>query len=26
LDIDITFKYIRYTGYIVLNYWPNEMS
>ena len=26
LHIDITFRYIRYKGYIVLNYWPTNMS
>jgi hypothetical protein len=26
LDIDITFRYIRNKGYIVLYYWPTNMS
>jgi hypothetical protein len=24
LDIDITFRYIRYKDYIVLHYWPTK--
>jgi hypothetical protein len=26
LDIDISYRYIRYKGYIMLNYWPTNMS